>query len=664
MPNLELLGKKLQSSDAEERREAVIDLGHAGRNAVPILFRAMDDPNWRVRKTAVEALVTIGDDSVISGLIRSLSADDNAGSRNSAIEALVQIGAAATDALLLSLDTPDPDVRKFIVDILGDIKDPRTVPALIGALGKDPDENIRAASAEALGKIKDRRAVDALLDCLTRYDETWLDYAAAAALGEIGDERALGPLIAALGRSSLREPVLESLGKIGNVNTLAPLISGLADSLMIVREVATVALTTIYRKSGQEDRERMIRTVRTAVNERAVEFLEEMLLMSAGGLQKSAITVLGWAGRESSIQKLLSMLKEEDLEEPIALALKTIDGNRVTHLLGYLSDDNALVRRTVVRVLGEGGDPVSEAPLISLLTDENGHVRSAAAEALGHLGSRKAVVPLLELLMDEYESVQESAIKALAEIGDESALDDLLKDFTSRDAPMRRNIALLLGRFSTEKAAEALALALKDEEPDVRKAVVHALGNLPRDRALRSLIHAATDDNPEVRMLAAEALGKAGGPEAPDVLISLLEDGDLWVRAAAARGLGRSGGEKAGEVLAMHLSTATDIFLLSLVDVLGKLRSEHALEPLLRLAGHADPEVRKTVLTALSGHRWESVRQTVLSRLSDPHWSVRKAAIEIVKQKKDAAAELILGQIADGDPDEAIRQAAKDALRG
>jgi HEAT repeat protein len=94
----------------------------------------------------------------------------------------------------------------------------------------------------------------------------------------------------------------------------------------------------------------------------------------------------------------------------------------------------------------------------------------------------------------------------------------------------------------------------------------------------------------------------------------------------------------------------------------GKLRTERALAPLLGLACHADPEVRKTVLTALSSYRWESVHQTVLSRLSDPHWSVRKTAIEIVKQKKDAAAEPLLERIADGDPDATVRQAAKDAL--
>ncbi len=661
MPNIDLLSRKLQSADAEERREAVVDLGRAGRAALPLFFRALSDADWRVRKTAVEALVAVGGADVIGGLVHQLSLNDNAGARNSAIEALVHIGGESVDALLKALETPDPDVRKFIVDILGNIRDPRAVLPLINRL-EDPDENIRVASAEALGKIKDRRAVEALLACLARINQGWLDYAAAEALGELGDERALAPLLAALDRSSLREPVLASLGKIGNVNTLAPLMSGLADPLRIVREVSIVALTEIYRKSTLTDREKMVQAMRTGASEQAVDFLEEMLLASGGELQKAAIAGLGWAGRARSIQKLLALLQEESLEEPIAHALKTIDGNEVTVLFGYLSDGNALVRRTAALVLGASGRREAEDPLIRALSDENGHVRSTAAEALGQLRSKKAVAALLALLADEYESVQESAIRALAEIGDESVLDSLVKDFTSRDAPMRKNIALLLGKFSSARAADALAFALKDEEPEVRKAAVQALGNLPQERADRSLILAVADDDPEVRMLAAEALGKTGRPDTIDALLFLLEDPDLWVRAAAARGLERSGGERVSAALAAHLDTAADIFLLALVEVLGRLKAEEALTPLLALADHADPEVRKTVLAALAEFRWGAVQQTIVARLSDAHWSVRKAAIEVLKQKKDATVEPLLERIAENDPDGTVRHAAKEAL--
>ncbi|HUJ18434.1 MAG TPA: HEAT repeat domain-containing protein [Nitrospirota bacterium] len=662
MADLEGLGGKLQSTDAEERREAAVDLGRYGREAVPYLFRVIGDSDWRVRKTVVEALVGLADSDVVAGLVHALAAHDNAGARNSAIEALVEIGAASVGPLLASLPDPDPDVTKFIVDVLGDIRDVRSVPALIERLS-DPDENIRVASAEALGKIRDRRAVDPLLACLSRYDQGWLDYAAAEALGEIGDDRALGPLIAALGRSSLREPVLESLGRIGNVDTLAPLLAGIADPLRIVREVSLTALIAIHRKSTEADRGRIVAAVRSGANDRIVNFLEEMLITSTGELQQAAIAALGWAGRESSIRKLLALLREEDMEEPMVRALVTLEADATGFLLEYLRDDNALVRRTVARVLGSKGRAEAEEQLIELLQDENGHVRSTAAEALGHLHSRTAIGQLLELLTDEYESVQESAIIALAEIGEESVLDGLLKDFTSRDPALRRNIVLLMGKFSSDRAIEAMAFALKDEEPAVRKAVVHSLGTLTGERSYRSLMLAVTDDDPEVRMLAADALGGTGRPEAADTLLSLLQDPDLWVRAAAARGLGKIGGDRIGNALAGHLSQAADIFLLAIVEVLGQLRPPAALERLLKLADHTDPEVRKTVIGALAGYPWGLVRQSVIAQLSDQHWSVRKTAIEVLGQKGDAAAAPLLERIADEDPDGTVRETAKDALK-
>src|SRR5512141_62081 len=138
MSTLEHLERKLENTDAEERREAAVDLSRSGRGAVPLLLRALGDTDWRVRKTAVEGLVALGGDDVTTGLVRRLSAEDNAGARNSAIEALVQIGAAAVGPVMPLLDTADPDVRKFAVDVLGDIRDVRAVPRLIEKL-KDAD---------------------------------------------------------------------------------------------------------------------------------------------------------------------------------------------------------------------------------------------------------------------------------------------------------------------------------------------------------------------------------------------------------------------------------------------------------------------------------------------------------------------------------------------
>ena len=163
-------------------------------------------------------------------------------------------------------------------------------------------------------------------------------------------------------------------------------------------------------------------------------------------------------------------------------------------------------------------------------------------------------------------------------------------------------------------------------------------------------------------MLAAEALGMRNAPETLPALISLLEDGDLWVRATAARGLGAIGGETAGKVLTMYLEAATDIFLLSIVEALGRCVYPPAQEKLSGLIGNPDPEVRKTALTVLSAYTGQAVDRIVIASLSDPHWSVRKAAIEALKLKRDPRAESLLEAMSRIDPDTAVRRAAQEAL--
>jgi HEAT repeat protein len=115
-------------------------------------------------------------------------------------------------------------------------------------------------------------------------------------------------------------------------------------------------------------------------------------------------------------------------------------------------------------------------------------------------------------------------------------------------------------------------------------------------------------------------------------------------------------------MLTSHLQKASDIFLLALVDVVGSSAVPEALEPLLVLADHEDPEVRKTVLGALASYDWHRVRPIVLKRLLDPHWSVRKEAAELLKLHRDPATDAILLQVAEEDGDQSVRQAAREAL--
>lgn len=123
------LERLLKDDDVEVRREALENLRSRSGNSyiINLLLSAMEDMSWRVRNTATDILLDEHPvETYIQGLIQLLYSEDNAGARNSAIEALVRLNKKATPFLIKAFNTPNRDVRKFIIDILGDsrIADP------------------------------------------------------------------------------------------------------------------------------------------------------------------------------------------------------------------------------------------------------------------------------------------------------------------------------------------------------------------------------------------------------------------------------------------------------------------------------------------------------------------------------------------------------------
>ncbi len=148
------LERLLRDSDVEVRREALESLrGKPGEIWINLLLNAMEDSSWRIRNTALDILIEEHPvEEYIEGLINLLYREDNAGARNSAIEALVRLNKKATPFLIEAFNTPNKDVRKFIIDVLGGFKDSRSLPLMLNAL-KDDDENVRATAIEHIGKV-------------------------------------------------------------------------------------------------------------------------------------------------------------------------------------------------------------------------------------------------------------------------------------------------------------------------------------------------------------------------------------------------------------------------------------------------------------------------------------------------------------------------------
>ncbi|RME64975.1 MAG: hypothetical protein D6778_07060, partial [Nitrospirae bacterium] len=148
----------------------------------PLYLESLKDPDFRVRKVALEGLLQhYPPERLIDRLIEFLYIEDNAAARNTAIEALINIGPQALKSLESAFRTENHDVRKFIVDVAGQMNTPRAVPLLLKAI-QDEDENVRAAAAEYLGKLKAKEAVAPLIRMLQEED-LWVKYSVLEALG-------------------------------------------------------------------------------------------------------------------------------------------------------------------------------------------------------------------------------------------------------------------------------------------------------------------------------------------------------------------------------------------------------------------------------------------------------------------------------------------------
>jgi HEAT repeat protein len=165
--------------------------GRASKAALDPLMKALK--TWPLRRyVAAWALGEIGDPRAIPALIGALG-DPDLEVRRYAARALVKFGRAATPALLKALDDPSDQARRYAVRALGEIRDPASAAALLSFAGKvDRDVHLWA-----LGRLGDRRGFDLVAAAAADPDRD-VRLAAIQALNDLGDARALPLLGAAL----------------------------------------------------------------------------------------------------------------------------------------------------------------------------------------------------------------------------------------------------------------------------------------------------------------------------------------------------------------------------------------------------------------------------------------------------------------------------------
>ena len=215
--------ERLSSSDQEERRDAVMRLGHlhsaeAARAAVP----ALSDPSPVIRATAAKAVLSLPADESVSVLLPLLKDKDEFVRREAAYALGLTRSRAATAALSdRLLNDKEDGVQAAAAVALGQIADEAAVVALVGTLAPElsaparkkrkPEDNVFVlrAAATALGQIKSRAGTAALISVLNNEKlPSDVRRESARSLGLIGDRSAEPALRAA---STAADPYLAQI---------------------------------------------------------------------------------------------------------------------------------------------------------------------------------------------------------------------------------------------------------------------------------------------------------------------------------------------------------------------------------------------------------------------------------------------------------------------
>lgn len=179
------LTQQLASPDPVQRRHAARDLAQTPQ-ASPVLGQALareTDPS--VRQALFTSLGTLASDAAVQALIPLLRSED-AGLRNGAIETLSSMPDVVAPSIQHLLRDPDPDVRLFTVNLLGDLRHDEVNSWLCQVLRQDSEVNVVAAAIEVLAETGSSTERAALLDARQRFaDDPFIGFAIQVALERI-----------------------------------------------------------------------------------------------------------------------------------------------------------------------------------------------------------------------------------------------------------------------------------------------------------------------------------------------------------------------------------------------------------------------------------------------------------------------------------------------
>ena len=613
-----------------QRYSQLLAMQPHGEDVVPVLLSFLGDPSWRVRKAAVVLLERWKlQPGLVPALLKGLASTDNAGLRNACADALVRLGAVAVDETSAALATPDPDHRKFLVEVLGAIGNEAARDALVSSLD-DLDVNVRAAAAESLGRIGGPEVVERLkarlqsqgTDLLQRVYLLDALVRASARLDYVDLEPWIGDAV-------LARQVCALLGRCADARACSPLLSFLLAPARETRGVAARSLVSLCGSLQGGD----LRSLATRLREpHLVAALMALLNDDDDEVVATVVQLLALQGDPKLAPAILAACACRKIVEVGTTVVLGMCGAAVAPLLAAFDTANVETRVLILDIVEHLGGSDAVPALLEIAAGPETRSSEAAVRALGALAGPEAVASLMTLVRRGDHELAQAAALALSAIGrrhPDAVVPPVRAAFEGGES--RPEWLAVLAALGREECLQLVLSSAHHRDPELRAAALNAARVFGGPVPLGLLIFALTDEHPKVRVAAARALGERESTPAVHALLAAVRDPDPWVVAEAVRGLGKAECSELGSLVATLKAAAVSN---SAPIAIAALQSLFRLNPpglgaiLEKAIGHADPEVAREAITTATRLPEEEARPLLVGALEHRFWSVRSAAAQ------------------------------------
>jgi len=591
--------QNLQVADDALRLVTVHSLAHnPDTSVVPLLVRALSDPEPAVRRTAAGFLAGRNDPVAEVAMIEALKNHPDPLVRRTALSRFYQLPTPkALPAIRAAMTSPDDWLKRNVpvalARLMGD-----EAEALLLELFASADPHLRNSAGEALITRPGARVEEALLRgfapdsdatqrsfVLRRFDHPPLvTPRLAAGLREAAKSPSailrfeavdklhrlrMGALHAEMQSGKTRQGALDALAAPPWGDTFALMTEMLDDPHWHVRAGAAGSLRGDPHPDADAIMPRLMNNPDAQIRQLAagrfpryaiaspkmMDFYKLCLADSDGIVRMCGVMAL-FQLRLPEAEPLLAAAADDPafvVREALCRA-RQIDPNTVREdallpetaktpgpqmvptLIGLLRDPKPSVRHAAALKLSQTPDPVADqAMLEALRSHPDVFVRSLGLQSLHRKPPTPDIIPLVaEALRHPDAEMRGGAVSVLARLPGPEAIPHLAALISDPAANVRLAVAHVLCNHPSPAAEDASAPLLTNPDWRIRQLAVQRFTRAPSPKALAGLREAAAAPEREIRAEAVRALGMLPVPDVIPILAGRLDDPEDSVRNVAA----------------------------------------------------------------------------------------------------------------------------------